>query len=125
MFIKVIIQTKILCFKLNFYVFNKCVNKPLQNGYSSEGTISPDVLGHPLLTVSNTDPVFIKFLCHQQMKGNKQKGHCHINSFCPILENKTLVELTTYQKITFKILMVYQENFKTNIFIPNKSFYET
>ena len=35
MFIKVFSQTKILCFRLNFYVFNKCVNKPVQNGYSS------------------------------------------------------------------------------------------
>ena len=51
---------------LVYYVFNKCVNKPMQNGYSSrEGTIFPDVLGHPLLTVSNTDPVSINFLCHQ------------------------------------------------------------
>ena len=29
MFTKVFIQTKILCFRLNFYVFKKCVNKPL------------------------------------------------------------------------------------------------
>ena len=41
----------------NFYVFNECVNKRVQNYHSSrEGTIFPDVLGHPLLTVSNTDP---------------------------------------------------------------------
>ena len=45
---------------------NKGVNKPVQNGYSSrEGTIFPDVLGHPLLTVSNTDPVSKNFLCHR------------------------------------------------------------
>ena len=38
--IKVFIQNKILCLRLNFYVYNKCVNKPLQNGYSSrEGTM--------------------------------------------------------------------------------------
>ena len=52
--------------KLNFYVFNKCVNQPLQNGYSSrESTISPYVLGRPFLTVSKTDPVSINFLCHR------------------------------------------------------------
>ena len=45
-----------------------CVNKPLQNGYSTrEGTIFLDVLGRPLLTVSNTDPAFtrINFWCHR------------------------------------------------------------
>ena len=57
---------KTLCFKLNFYVFNERVNKPVLNGYSSkEGTIFPDVLDHPVLTVSNTDPVSINFLCHR------------------------------------------------------------
>ena len=39
MFVKAFIQAKILCFRLSFYV-NKCVNKLLQNGYSSrEGTM--------------------------------------------------------------------------------------
>ena len=66
MFIKVFSQNKILCFRLNFYVFNKRVNKPVQNDYSSrEGIIFPDVFYHPVLTVSNTDPVSINFLCHR------------------------------------------------------------
>ena len=30
-----------------------------------EKTIFPDVLGRPFLTVSNTDPVSINFLCHR------------------------------------------------------------
>ena len=35
MFIEVFSQTKILCFRLNFYVFNKRVNKPVKNSYTS------------------------------------------------------------------------------------------
>ena len=46
-------------------MINKHVNKPMQNAYSlREGTIFPDVLGHLLLTVSNTDPVSTNFLCY-------------------------------------------------------------
>ena len=57
---------KILCFRLNFYVFYKCVNKTLQKDDSSrEGRLFPDVIGRPLQTVSNADLVSINFLCHR------------------------------------------------------------
>ena len=46
-------------------LINVLIN-PCKNGYSSrEGTIFPNVLGHPLLTVSNTDPDSINFLYNQ------------------------------------------------------------
>ena len=59
--------------KLKFCVSDKIftclinvLTKPVQNDYSlREGTIFLDVLNHPLLTVSNTDPVSTNFLCHR------------------------------------------------------------
>ena len=47
-----------------------------------------DVLGCPVLNVSNTDPRSIKFLCHQQIEG--QYGE-FLTYFCSFTESEHLI----------------------------------
>ena len=63
---KSFIQTKTFVLDEIFMCLVNVLIKLLQNGYSSkEGTIFPDVLGCPLLPLSNTDHVPINLLCRR------------------------------------------------------------